>query len=227
MKKVILFDPITQERKLLTIKQVADIFGVKPEVISCAKCRKSLYKGFYILEQTVTGRALKPLVQIGDLEEEIWRSIPDTKVEVSNYGRYKGPTGILVINKTGDAARITLTVKGKRTSYTAHHWVGEMFIGKTPEGMFRAHKDGNGFNNRVENLIDVSKGYINKQIAIKKRAIPIVQIDPLTNEIVEEYTSMAEAAKALYTTRDVICRAVNKGYVSLGYIWKKDLSIHN
>ena len=86
MKEVYLFDPITQDRRLVTIKKAADILGVKECTISSIKSKGIANKGFYILDD-VTSKTIKPLIQIGDLLEEVWRLIPGSSVEVSSRGR--------------------------------------------------------------------------------------------------------------------------------------------
>lgn len=226
MKEVYLFDPITQDRRLVTIKKAADILGVKECTISSIKSKGIANKGFYILDD-VTSKTIKPLIQIGDLLEEVWRLIPGSSVEVSSRGRYRGKCGILVLNARNNKPTITINVDGKNMSLRAHYWVEQLFMEDKPKGKKTAHKDGNSFNNKVENLIYVSKGYINKQIALSSTAIPVLQLDPVTHEVVEEYVSMSEAARALYTTRDTIYRAVVEKRQSLGFIWVKDVEVIN
>lgn len=218
VKPVILFNPVTCEKKLFTVDQIAKIHCVSETTIRTVKSRRQMYHSNYILDIDVTNKELKPLIQGIELENECWKLIPGTVTEVSNWGRYRGPRGIMLI---GPDARLSLNMDGKNIGHNAHYWVARLFLGETPPGKKVIHKDGNKYNNKAENLMFASQGQLNKQIASKK-SIPVLQLDPQTKEIVEEYSSMSEAAKAVFTTRDTICRAVNRGYESMGYLWIKD-----
>lgn len=223
-KNVVLFDPVTCEQKVLTINQVAKLLGISKGTVGSAKTRREKNKGYYIVNEGTSGRELKPLIQNIKIENEVWKQIPGASTWISNMGRYKTERGIVFINSknTNNSAQITIIVNGVKRNFDAHYWVCELFLGPKPEGLLRVHKDGNKFNNRAENLQYAPRAFVNRQNGKKGSAIPVLQIDPNTKEVVEEYSSMSEAAKAVFTTRDTICRAVKKGYESMGYIWVKD-----
>jgi len=63
-------------------------------------------------------------------------------------GRLKGKT-VLV----GVYWRVNLCRDGKPKGKSVHRLVAEAFMGPCPDGMEVSHLDGNGFNNKKENLI--------------------------------------------------------------------------
>lgn len=93
------------------------------------------------------------------MTEEIWKPVPGIeKYEASSLGRIKSPYwGILkghVIKKNGRPSQVTvyLTRNGIRKTYSVHRLVLETFIGPCPHGMEGCHNDGDGTNNKLDNL---------------------------------------------------------------------------
>lgn len=90
------------------------------------------------------------------------------RYEVSNHGRVRGVTRVLVFRdgrgrtqpgqlKRLDTdrygrLRVSLFRDSKRTFASVHRLVVEAFVGPPPDGMECCHNDGDKTNNRVENL---------------------------------------------------------------------------
>lgn len=55
-------------------------------------------------------------------------------------------------NKHGDYLRATLSYKGETKRKLIHNLVLAAFIGPAPDGMLCRHKNGNGLDNRLDNL---------------------------------------------------------------------------
>jgi len=111
------------------------------------------------------------------MEKEIWRDVLgfEEMYQVSNFGRVKGlkrkvvtPGGFRTVherimdqhrhsgnhNPDGKYASlfVSLSKDNKVHPHFVHRIVLEAFIGKRPDGTVCCHRDGNGFNNHIENL---------------------------------------------------------------------------
>ena len=108
---------------------------------------------------------------IVDLPGEVWKDVVghEGKYKISNQGRVKSLTRIRIAGRGGaqrlpEIIRVQNTLPlggykflalhdGKRSkSHRVHRLVLEAFIGPCPKGMECRHLDGNGSNNRLENL---------------------------------------------------------------------------
>lgn len=104
------------------------------------------------------------------MAERVWKAIPGYEgfYEVSSCGDVRSLGRIVLRKKVGPykvnsrvlrAKRkgasylgVTLCKNGSRKDFYVHRLVAMSFIGEIPRGMFVCHKDGNGENNRLENL---------------------------------------------------------------------------
>lgn len=96
-----------------------------------------------------------------EVAHEEWRAIPGYEglYEVSNIGRIRS----LNYNRSGDTkimshkgghrySGVKLSREGKIYRCLVHVQVAAAFIGPKPVGLVVNHKNGNGYDNRVENL---------------------------------------------------------------------------
>ncbi len=115
------------------------------------------------------------------METEIWKDIPgfDGRYQASNFGKIKsyrikisrpntrdknyiqtrwyGKGGLLNQNFISQGGKftyyyLTLTKNKISKKYLVHRLILLTFVGDCPEGMVACHNDGNGHNNRLENL---------------------------------------------------------------------------
>ena len=95
------------------------------------------------------------------MKQEIWKDIPgyEGMYQVSNYGRVmslryhqtKFPK-ILKPNLTGEYAYVNLSINSHYRSIKIHRAVAICFIPNPENKQFVNHKDGDKFNNHVDNL---------------------------------------------------------------------------
>ena len=194
---------------------------------------------------------------IGD-EMEIWKNIKgyENLYLISNTGKVKALAksiwngqGYLhfpeIIRKpTYDKdgyLNITLSKKGKSTTFKLHRLVATAFI-PNPNNLPEVnHIDGNKSNNKVDNLEWVTRsenqkhafrtGLINQNGknnhmygrigADNPNSIPIYQLDKYTGVIINEYDSLASAGRALGVNIGKICLVCQgKRNSAYGYKWK-------
>jgi hypothetical protein len=89
---------------------------------------------------------------------KIWLPVPDfeNKYEISIYGNIRNiNTGRLMkLSKISNESYfyVGLSKNGKQTHFYVHRLVLLTFIGEPKKGFICCHNDGNGLNNKLENL---------------------------------------------------------------------------
>ena len=89
---------------------------------------------------------------------EVWKPIPSTngKYEASSYGRIRNTKTQKVLkvqeNKHGYYILTLRIIPKVQSNARVHRLVAEAFLGECPEGYVVNHKDGNKYNNNIENL---------------------------------------------------------------------------
>jgi hypothetical protein len=170
-------------------------------------------------------------------EIEIWKNIDGyNNYEVSSFGnvRNKNTGRILKAANKGGYYSVGLS-KGITKTFSIHQLVAKSFI-PNPENKTQInHKDKNGLNNNINNL----EWNTNKENSIHRSAgvkqttnqnLEIYKNDINTNEILEKYSSIEEAAKSIIENTNLffnnVCSGIsmvinNKQQTAYGYKWKK------
>lgn len=171
-------------------------------------------------------------------ECEDWRKIESYEnYEVSTFGNVKNSkTGrILKAYNRGCYYCVGLSKNCKLITLDIHRLVAKTFI-PNPENKSQVnHKDKNSLNNKISNL----EWNTNKENSIHRSAgvkqttnqnLEIYKINLYTNEILEKYNSISDAAKSIKENTDLkftnirsgISMAINgKQSSAYGYKWKK------
>ena len=170
----------------------------------------------------------------------MWRDIKGFEglYQVSNYGRVrslgcfsKGRNNclrfvkgrILSQIKHGSHFHVLLSKNKDKKWFEVHQLVAQAFISNPNNYEIVHHKNHQPDDNRVENLMWVSK---EEHIAIHsnkraKRAKRVDQIDPISGEVLHQWTYVKEITRELGYRRENIykcCRNKYKTYKK--YIWK-------
>ena len=91
--------------------------------------------------------------------EEIWKDIIDYEgtYQVSNFGNIKGYNGLRKPDNSNGYSKLTLHLNSEKRKFYAHRLVAIHFI-PNPNNLPQVnHKDGDKFNNHVDNLEWVSR----------------------------------------------------------------------
>lgn len=124
-----------------------------------------------------------------------------------------------VLNDMG-YLRVGLTKGGKSKSFFVHRLVAQAWIPNPDNLPIINHKDENPLNNRVENLEWCTQKYnVNYGTAIEKRKKPVVGINPVTGEVVVEFSSTAEAGRNGYRMGCILDCCKGKSLTCKGLIW--------
>lgn len=117
-------------------------------------------------------------------------------------------------------------LKSKKSNrFLVHRLVAEAFIPNPKKLPQVNHKDGNPFNNNVDNLEwatnkdNVIHAYENGLMRTEKR---VAKVCPLTKEKLEVYKSGSEAARKHRLTPGAIFHAINNNWKAGGFYWEYD-----
>ena len=171
--------------------------------------------------------------------QEVWKDVPGYGglYQVSNIGGVKHmPRKLRFVSKRGTVAWRTtterecawnvtrtgyaivhLTVDGARRTPTVHELVMAAFVGPRPEGMQVNHINGVKQDNRVGNLeyVTCRENHLHAvRTGLNKQAMRVAAV--LRGEVVAQYASLAEAARAVGGS---IAYAARNGVQSRGFHW--------
>lgn len=183
---------------------------------------------------------------------EIWKDIKgfEGRYQISNFGNVKSlsrpvcnHTGTIILKEKilkqrPDAKgymRIDLKDNyGKKHFFGVHRLVVAAFISNAENKPQVNHIDGNKANNKMENLewctnaenqkhaYKMGLNYVTGRAGRKK--ISVLQIDPETREVIKEYSSIADAGRAVgcKTSSNIgdVCRNAYGRKTIAGYCWK-------
>lgn len=243
-KKIKDLEPYLKSGKLINGNSIIDLYneyfgrdklGRKVSYTSCGSCLR---------------RYLKILVQeMKKFPDEEWKDIKGYEglYQVSNYGDVLSLCKNITLRQTEkqNYLFVYLSKNGIKKQFAVHRLVAEAFIPNPDNYPQVNHKDENPSNNFVENLewCDVrynnNYGTRNERIGIsnkgkhhseewkknigKGNSIPILQIDKDTDEIIKEWTSIAEVEMELGYSKASICNCCKgkQGHLTAyGFKWK-------
>ena len=179
--------------------------------------------------------------------DEVWKDIPNYEglYEVSNCGivrslnyNHTGKTKVMKALKNRNGyLRVNLWKDGKRKAHLVHRLVWEAFRGAIPAGLQINHLDERKDNNWLDNLEvcthkeninhgtrneRVAKALIGKNVNNPSQSKPVHQIDIVSGEILNTYSSCMEAQRqtGIHQTEIVQC-CKGKRYKSAGgFKWR-------
>lgn len=160
-------------------------------------------------------------------EDEQWAACTGTSLQVSNYGRIKGPQGLRKLSIDGRGYCFVTNNPSNNTSYV-HRLVAEAFLGlDASSAMVVNHKDGNKSNNHVDNLEVITqseniKHAYAKGLLKKTNHQEAIQVDYKGN-IVNKFKSLADAEAGTSISRGCIHNSMHNGATSHGYRWFSDM----
>jgi hypothetical protein len=176
---------------------------------------------------------------------EVWKTIEGYEgfYEVSNLGRVKSVERVVITSrgsrhykekqlcqiKHGEYLHVLLCKNGVSDWFEIHQLVAKAFIPNPNNYAVVHHINRNPQDNRVENLMWVSKeehDIIHTQILGGKRrkAKRVDQIDKITGEVLHQWNSPTEAALELGYDQGTISKCCSEKYLAFktykNFIWK-------
>jgi len=157
--------------------------------------------------------------------ETTWRPVKglEDRYEVSNTGLVRTKPRVLKSFPMRKGGHHQINLGLHRRTYV-HRLVAEAFLGQPdPARIWINHKNGDPSDNRVENLEwctpgeNIAHGYRhNGRINYNSRAVAATDEN---GEVLLEFKSMADAAKAIGVTPGAVKSAAARGGKCRGYYW--------
>lgn len=146
-------------------------------------------------------------------QNETWKSILNSKYEVSNYGRvrkfYKYNYRYLKTFRKGSLQIIKLTILGKGKDYNVAKLVMESFNRKLLQDEVIYHKNGIISDNRLSNLEIITRSEAGKRTGWQSSRKGIVMLDD--NGIISNiFKGTRDAANKLFISRQTVSDYCNK-----------------
>ena len=165
-----------------------------------------------------------------DLENEVWKKIPDTYYSISNQGRVRNDRTNLLLkgSLTCGYLKVRLSNNGLISEKLIHHLVYLIFndLEAIPQGYTIDHINANKTDNKLDNLqlVTLSENVKNALYKTKtnKTAKPVIQMT-LNDEYIQDFPSASEAARQLNLDPSTIskaCRGVVKSHGGFHFKYK-------
>lgn len=119
--------------------------------------------------------------------------------------------------------QIVLSKNGETKSYDVHRLIAITFIENPNNYDTVNHKDGDTFNNHVENLEWVTKAENNRH-AFKNNLVKtqklIAQINPITKKVIKVYPGESEACRRMGVKQGKIRKAMQNNWKLRSFNWE-------
>jgi hypothetical protein len=220
---------IDKKTKLLIKKwdKISDVWGYKFSSTISMICRfnQNLKVNGLLNRRSYYGYIWE-YADMEDLEGEEWKYYKND-VSISNMGRIKKISGEIFCGSIGNHGYMTSHI-GEKVKLV-HRLVAKLFISNDyKKELIVNHKDGNKINNNVENLEWVTMKQ-NSRHAIDIGLIKCKTVfeRDMFGKVIQEYKSIAEAAKEKNTDYQSISAACQNNEFSLGSFWSFESNVNN
>ncbi|MFE4522169.1 NUMOD4 domain-containing protein [Cytobacillus firmus] len=225
-----LYDPRTNILAETTFDYVLNIAGVtKSSLRSMMSKRSKLAKiNCYLVDEKITLAERKDWYIKEKYHQEVWKEIEgsDGKFLISSYGRvqrvYKKHNSYILPFLHRKHLMVKVWFKGKYQQVKTGHLVANHFLNKPKPGEVLHHKNGIVTDDFVGNLEYISKKELGRKTAHKAKARPVVKIDPVTFDVIDEYRSSREAGRQNYRSYQSVldnCNKRTKSSAGMHFMW--------
>ena len=237
---IALMNPVNGGLTKTTYSKLVKITGMNYGSLMSAKSRKmaiKCLKGFYIVDENITGAEKEFYLQKFFNKYEVWKKIDpnDFNIEydkidyyISNMGRVKS------VRNNKEKVLKQFEKKWKRCSYLVfkingkvikvHKAVAKYFLDEPEDEKYIVvHLDGNVFNNDCNNLKWMNRKDVKGSLIKSSQGTPVLKIDRETGEVLDCYSSIREASRENYICRGSISDSIKgKNNTSGGFMWAID-----
>ena len=163
---------------------------------------------------------------------EYWVMVPgSTKYQVSNYGSFRrilksGKTKPIKTYRRHDRYNaVKVDFKGKYGEQIVPNIVATAFLEKPEPELVLWHKNGLKFDDYAGNLEWITRQELGRKTgSLCRQTIPVLQLDLKTNEVINFYRSIRQAARENYISAESICEVIRGNQkTAAGFGWKRDL----
>lgn len=215
-----LFNVVSGESKLYTVRNLCNIFGYTESEIKKIIAKNENIGTYYIFNRKVAGALKTKLMNETIIPGEVWKPIKGyEEYFISNKGRVKKNKIVIpyILNRNGNKM---IFIRLRRKAYSLARLVYKNFIGDVTDDYIVYCKNRNYADCNVNNLILISKKErIKRNGTITKKMVQKIDIN--TKEVIEEYNSISQAARENYISQSTVSKCANGIYKTAGgYEWK-------
>lgn len=223
---ILLLNPISTKKEYTTSEALAEMLECSVSSIVNSKYRKRFHKSLnvYILPITIKQIEISKLINEFRPEDEIWKydKTLGESIIFSNYGRVAkinadGSKRIYFLSESKSRRIMVCRITpkgGKRREIIPHRYVAKLFLNggmDIAEDYMVIHKNGIKWDGHVGNLAIVKRSKWGPVFGRKtNRNKYVAKINPITNKIINVYSSYNEAAKDSNITSSSISEAIKK-----------------
>lgn len=214
-----LYDPMTNLTRKTTAKEMSEMTGQdNGSIRSFASRRRKLKKiGVYLSTTEPTIKERREWYANEIIKDEAWVEVHGSEGQflISSYGRvqrvYKHTLKFILPFQYKDKGFLQVKVRlnGKYKEYKVSQLVAMHFLGPIPKGASVFHKNGIKTDNFAGNLEYLDKSEVDKRTAHKATSKSVVKYDPDTNDFIDEYRSVREAARKNFVSYQTILDHLN------------------
>lgn len=227
---IYLYDPRTNVTSKTSYEDLYGITGMAKTNLAVYKSRKYKLRSIncYIIDKKVPLNQRREWYAKETYPDEAWKTIKgsDRKFLISNYGRVQrvysyGTKFLLPYQRKGKGNLFVKTkFKDKYGEYKVGKLVAEHFIKELNPGENVIRKNGIITDDYVLNLDIVNNTKLGKMTGYKSNSKPVVQLDPDTLEVINEFRSVREAGRECYLSHEAVRHnCIGKSKTSGGYIF--------
>lgn len=209
-----LYDPQTNLIKEVTMKYLMELTGRSETYLRFRKNtgRKIESINCYLLKDDTTVQQRKEWHAQETFVNERWKMIEGSREEfmVSNYGRvkrlYKKHESFMLPTRPKPNGRLFIKArfKGDYKDYSRAKLVAHHFIRPAKPGEFLIHRNGVNTDDYVDNLEYITREEIGRRFGPRSRSRAVVQLDPDTMEMIDEFKSAREAGRKCYLSYQAV-----------------------
>lgn len=160
------------------------------------------------------------------MEKEVWKTIEDfTNYEVSTFGNIRNKSKHIMKFQKNYSGYLNISLRNATqntsSTFSVHRLVAKAFIHNTGNKLTVNHIDRNKSNNHIDNLEWATmseQNYHSAIVSTKDRPLlckSVLRLDLHTNDIIEEYKSISDAAKWVINNDLTTIKIINPNNISI------------
>lgn len=221
--------------KEMSLTEISEIIDRTPSALSKACSRKAIVKphNIAIFKSKPSVEEKREMYAKVTFQDEVWHVIKgsNNQFKISNYGRFKrvykyGEKFMMpVIRKQCGNMVVKVQYNDAYKSYRVKDLVAAHFLRKPKPGEVLFHSNRIKTDDSAANLKWITRNKLAKISGGMAKSKEVVQLDPSTFEIIEEFRSTREAARMTpysYQSISNYCNGKHQNHYGDLFMWRED-----